>query len=144
MIQYDIANKRTLLVGSSRDSILALHVTANYVREFDRDIPLQSFGQSNMEESKDLENGSSQKKFFVACIDESEYLSIFSAKTASNAGRGGFQRKIRESKGTPEEIASKDLFGMGYPYFISMYEDKVVCSSDYGLCLLEIHNNEDF
>jgi hypothetical protein len=33
---------------------------------------------------------------------------------------------------------------MGYPYYCCMYDNYVACSSDYGVCFLEITNKEAF
>jgi len=38
----------------------------------------------------------------------------------------------------PESIGKKDLFGMGYPYFINSYGKYIVCSSDYGVLFFEL------
>lgn len=97
-----------------------------------------------MEESKEEKKSGKNKvqsrdKFYVCCIDESEYVNIFNHKTSQNSGIGGFQIKIKNTEGDiPDEIRDKDLFGMGYPYYVCMYGNKVACSTDYGVCLLEI------
>lgn len=51
------------------------------------------------------------------------------------------QKKYRltESVDIPKEVAAKDLFGMGYPYFISLYYKYIAVTSDYGVILLEIN-----
>ena len=52
--------------------------------------------------------------------------------------------KIKQGRDIPEEIADKDLFGMGYPYFVVYYGNYVAVSTDYGICLLEIIDNTEF
>jgi hypothetical protein len=42
----------------------------------------------------------------------------------------------------PKEVQNKDLFGMGYPYFISYYLNYLAVSTDYGVLLLEVDNKE--
>lgn len=72
-------------------------------------------------------------------MDESEIVYIFSDKTTFiNNKNSGFQHKIRDCKDIPGELKDKDLFGMGYPYYICFYGRYVACSSDYGVCFLEV------
>lgn len=46
--------------------------------------------------------------------------------------------KLTGSKNIPKEVAEKDLFGMGYPYFICLYHKHIAVTSDYGVILLQI------
>lgn len=62
----------------------------------------------------------------------------------NNRGKGGLQSKIRKAPGVAEEIKNKDLFGMGYPYLVTLYGNHVACSTDYGVCLLEIDDKSAF
>ncbi len=101
---------------------------------------MKGFNKNVDEERKEPDN----RSFYVVCIDENECLQIFSHKTADNAGRGGFVKKIRECSDFPGEIKDKDLFGMGYPYLVCMYGNKVTLSTDYGICLLTIINDLEF
>jgi len=43
--------------------------------------------------------------------------------------------KIQESTDIPQELVKKDLFGMGYPYFICLYHNYIAVTSDYGVML---------
>ena len=43
---------------------------------------------------------------------------------------------IRSFPNIPEDLSDKDLFGMGYPYYISLYSDLVAFSTDYGVALI--------
>lgn len=87
--------------------------------------------------------GKSKMDFYVCCIDESEYVNIFNSKTMNNNGKGGFSQKIKKAPGLAEEIKKKDLFGMGYPYLVTYYGNYVACSTDYGICLLEINDKSN-
>lgn len=76
-----------MLVGTAKDAILSLYVTRNRLREFDKSSEERKREDVNhigieirdreeiKEEVKDVRDG---KDFFVCCIDESEYVSIFS------------------------------------------------------------------
>lgn len=112
------------------------------MREFDKSLEeRKGEDQYNIdirEESKE------DSQYYICCIDESEYLSIFSHKTTENGGKGAFQQKIRSCKETPAEIKDKDIFGMGYPYFVALYGRYVACSSDYGVCFLQITDESVF
>lgn len=37
----------------------------------------------------------------------------------------------------PIELLEKDLFGMGYPYFVALYSDNIALSTDYGIVFLK-------
>jgi hypothetical protein len=86
-MKYETKSKSATLVGTSKDSIIAMCVTKNEIRDFDKPYSdMNGFNVNNDEERKEND----QKSFYIACIDESEYLSIFSHKNADNSGRGGF------------------------------------------------------
>ncbi len=92
-----------------------------------------------VEDDEERKDQRKDETFFVSCVDESEYVYVFSHKSAKDSRKGsGFQHKIKDCKEVPEEIRNKDLFGMGYPYYISLYEKYIAISTDYGVCLLEI------
>ena len=99
-------------MGTAKDSVLAFSVTKNKMRDFDKGVEKRPRAEAGnhiglemreeiKEDSRSSGNGvgegsSSGKEYYVCCIDESEYLNIFSHKTASNGGRGGLQEKIRQ------------------------------------------------
>ena len=60
---------------------------------------------------------------------------------ASGGGNGkkvsNITTQIKTLANVPEEIRQKDLFGMGYPYFICLYTDMIAFSTDYGIVYLK-------
>jgi hypothetical protein len=46
--------------------------------------------------------------------------------------------EIDKTDDLPEELLKKDLFGMGYPYLIQEFNNKVALSSDMCVMLLQI------
>ena len=42
---------------------------------------------------------------------------------------------MHKALGMNNEQKNKDYFGMGYPYFIQIYDRYVACTSDYGVLL---------
>ena len=99
-------HKTATLVGTAKDSVLSFFVTKNKIRDFDKGVEKRHHAEVNhiglevKEEVKQNENSSGLdgnsgsalediKEYYVCCIDESEYVNIFSHKTAQNAGRGG-------------------------------------------------------
>jgi len=42
---------------------------------------------------------------------------------------------VHTAAGIPQSVKSLDLFGMGYPYYICLYDRLITCSSDYGVLL---------
>jgi hypothetical protein len=68
-------------------------------------------------------------------LDESQNITIFSNK---NGKENKQQFKVEKSGSIPADIAKKDLFGMGYPYFINLYDKYIAASSDYGVLFFEI------
>lgn len=46
------------------------------------------------------------------------------------------QARIKGLPGIPEEVREKDLFGMGYPYYVCLYKDVIAMSTDYGVVVL--------
>ena len=39
--------------------------------------------------------------------------------------------------GLPDELREKDLFGMGYPYYVCLYANLIAFSTDYGVAQLK-------
>jgi hypothetical protein len=71
----------------------------------------------------------------ITLIDESENIYVY--KTDADKALV-HHSKIKEAKDFPKELASKDLFGMGYPYLTKMYGHKVTFSTDYGVVLMDL------
>jgi hypothetical protein len=44
--------------------------------------------------------------------------------------------KIKSLEGLPAKLKKKDLFGLGYPYFVSFYAEHLAFSTDYGICVV--------
>lgn len=72
-----------------------MYVTKNKIRDFDKtaeerkreDVNHIGIEIRDKEENKGNPNESKEdKEFYVCCIDESEYLSVFSHKTMTNKG----------------------------------------------------------
>lgn len=87
------------MVGTAKDAILSLFVTRNRMREFDKTSEERKREDTNhigieirdREEIKEeIKEVNEFKDFYVCCIDESEYVNIFSSKTMANKGKGGF------------------------------------------------------
>ena len=88
-----------MLVGTAKDAILSMYVTRNKIRDFDKTSEERKREDVNhigieirdreeiKEESKESRDG---KEFYVCCLDESEYINIFSQKTLLSKGKGGF------------------------------------------------------
>ncbi|CDW91154.1 UNKNOWN [Stylonychia lemnae] len=135
--KYDMRQKSQKIIGQTKDSVLATFVSHNKIRDFDRNIEENKRNdQIGIEIREDIEEQKSQKDetFQYCCVDESEIVYIFSDKTSFvNKKNSGFQHRIRDCKDVPSDLKDKDLFGMGYPYYICMYGKAVACSSDYGV-----------
>ena len=104
-VQADFTVKTTISpVGRAKDAIIALSVSDGQLRE----------GNAN-----DLESGDADfETYNVICLDESQNVTIFAQNKAETSVHH-FQ--VANSAGIPTDIAKKDLFGMGYPYFICLY-----------------------
>jgi len=80
---------------------------------------------------EDLEGRGKDGAYLVVAVDESEYVSLFSNTKVY------LQQKIRDAKDFPKDMGDKDLFGMGYPYLVCLYQSHIAISTDYGVALLE-------
>lgn len=69
----------------------------------------------------------------IAAADDSETISIFDSE---KFGKPKYSVKIKQATSAPASLKQKDLFGLGYPYFISSYDGHVAVSTDFGICLL--------
>jgi len=75
-------------------------------------------------------------KFTITCIDENENLYIY--KGGSDAKRtASLSVAIKSMPGLPDELREKDLFGMGYPYYVCLYSNLIAFSTDYGVAQLK-------
>ena len=102
-----------------------MSVTNNRIRE--KDLELVNANQ------RDLENSNDEEGYKLVALDESQNIYVFD-------GFGGSVKqtkyKLTDSFNIPKEVAEKDLFGMGYPYFINLYQNYIAVTSDYGVILL--------
>ena len=70
-------------------------------------------------------------------MDESQNISIFQKVSTDKVAEHCIY-KIVESIDMDDTLRKKDLFGMGYPYFISYYYKYIAVTSDYGVLFFEI------
>lgn len=73
----------------------------------------------------------------IATADDSEMLCMFDTEKIEAKGKPRYSSKIKTSANAPGSLKQKDLFGLGYPYFICSYGEHVAVSTDFGICLLE-------
>ena len=151
IVRYDMKSKSSKIIGQTKDSVLAIYVTKNKLREFDlgaeerKREDINHIGIEIREEDEERKGeAKDESAFYVCAVDESETIYIFSHKSSANRKIGGFSQKIRDCKDLPLEIRDKDLFGMGYPYYIQFYDTFVAVSTDYGVCLLDITDTSKF
>jgi len=57
----------------------------------------------------------------IAAADDSEAISIFDTEKIDSKGKPAFTCKIKQASNAPSSLKQKDLFGLGYPYFICSY-----------------------
>ena len=137
LVRYDMKSHSSTLIGSTRDAIIALCVTRNTMREFDKEEDEKLGGGLGWNEEIDEEAKSGEeKRYTIACLDEAENLYVFKAG-ASSKKIFNITTQIKSLANIPEEIRQKDLFGMGYPYFICLYTDMIAFSTDYGIAYLK-------
>jgi hypothetical protein len=79
-----------------------------------------------------------QQSYIITAIDDSESVLIFDSEKINQNGRPLQSCKINSFKEIPPKIKQKDLFGLGYPYFICSYANRLAFSSDYGIFVFEI------
>ena len=72
--------------------------------------------------------------FTLCCLDESEYIYVFKGP-AKQPPR--ISENVKRMGNLPQELREKDLFGMGYPYYVTLYGSTIAFSSDYGVVLLK-------
>jgi hypothetical protein len=72
----------------------------------------------------------------IATADDSETILLFDTEKLDSKGKATHSVKIKQSSSAPANLKQKDLFGLGYPYFICSYDGHVAVSTDFGICLL--------
>ena len=122
---FTVAQQKHVQLGTTKDAVLAVHCQSKQLRSKD----------AVQEEQKvDLEAGT-QQGFLVSIADDSEWISIFDSE---KPGQPVSQCQIKKAENASENLRQKDLFGLGYPYFICSYAGTVAVSTDYGICVLEV------
>ena len=92
---------------------------------------------SNEEEKIDLER-QLDSSYIVVTIDDSESVSVYDSPSGQKeSGVLRASSKIKALEGFPIKLKQKDLFGLGYPYFVSFYADHLAFSSDYGISVIK-------
>ena len=135
LIKYDIKKKSSTLIGTTQDAVIALFVTPNLIREADRSEE-EKVGFQN-EHEIDEESKASDGRYTLCCLDESENIYVF--KGGNETGKKSttvISENIKRMGNLPQELREKDLFGMGYPYYATLYSNFIAFSSDYGVVLL--------
>ena len=135
LVRYDLKKHSSHLIGTTRDAVIALHVTRNQMREVDH-AEEEKVGGMMQDDEIDEEN-KEDSRFTVCCIDESEHLYVYKGSTTGSKKPLGMSTQVKFLSNLPEEIVEKDLFGMGYPYFVSLYSDMIAFSTDYGVAYLK-------
>lgn len=129
-------SKSSIMIGSTKDAVIAMSVTRNHLREVDlREEEKKSGDQGANSLEIDEEAKADDPRFTLCCVDEAENLYIFKSKDGKNTK--SISTLIKPLSGVPEELREKDLFGMGYPYYCTLYSNYVAVSSDYGVALLK-------
>jgi len=134
LIKFDMKAKSSVLIGSTKDAVIALNVTKNYLRENDmREEEKKDHGATSQE--IDEEAKADDPRFTLCCADEAENIYIFKSKDGRTSK--SISTQLKPLSGLPEELREKDLFGMGYPYYCQVYSDKIAITTDYGVALLK-------
>ena len=143
IVRYDMKTKSSQLVGTAKDAVIALSVTRNKMREYDSGEEVKlggAFGEDNEidEENKGGENSGS---FTLTCLDESENLYVYKAPPQKTGAKKVFcmSTPLKNLGNIPQEMREKDLFGMGYPYYVTLYANYVAFSTDYGVVLVKFN-----
>ena len=119
-------------IGSAPDSIIAMSLCSTNLRKKDllasSDVDLESHSPQLDEDT-----------FYVCCLDESMNVCLMTNKNQASGKFLTHKLPLGNCLNLPKELKNKDLFGMGYPYHIRMYAEKIlVITSDYGVLYLEV------
>ena len=111
--RFNIEEKKYEIVASVPDSILCMNVTMNTIKSKEREylekMKLQQLGDV-VEDLNEV-----QEECTITCIDESENLHII--KLSENS-KNKETFNLKTDCKMDDDLKQKDLFGMGYPYFI--------------------------
>jgi hypothetical protein len=82
LVRYDMKSHSSSLIGTTRDAIIALYVTRNTMREFDKEEDEKLGGGLAWNDEIDEEaksQSTDDKRYTIACLDEAENLYVFKA-----------------------------------------------------------------
>lgn len=88
-MRYDTRTKGSMLVGSTKEAVIAMHVSRNVVREWERGRDEEYKGQEVDEEMK-----AEDARFTLCCMDEGENIYVI-----KNAAHDRAQKKITSITG---------------------------------------------
>lgn len=134
--------KSSQLIGTTKDAVIAMYVTRNKLREMDSAEEEKLGGAFGAGDDEiDEESKSDDGSYTLTCLDESENIYIFKAPPSKAASKKIFclSTAIKNLGNIPQELREKDLFGMGYPYYVALYSNLVTFSTDYGVVLLKFN-----
>ena len=83
----------------------------------------------------------------ISSVDDSEnvYVHYFNEKSGMSKVRGINIKKTKDggqAGAGAMSLANKHFFGMGYPYFISGYDSHVAVTTDYGILLFSVSQQQ--
>jgi hypothetical protein len=81
VIRYDTKTKGSMLIGTTKDPVIAMHVSRNFIREWDRARMEEVKGDPDFDEEMNHEDA----RFSVCCLDEGENIYIFKNSTHDRA-----------------------------------------------------------
>lgn len=130
--RFNIEEKKYEIVATVPDSILCMHVTMNTIKSKEREylekMKLQQLGDV-VEDLNEV-----QEVCTIVCIDESENLHIIKL---SEDSKDKETFNLKKDCKLDDALKQKDLFGMGYPYFIQYHYKYITFTTDYGVVLLQ-------
>jgi len=83
LVRYDTRSHSSSLIGTTRDAIIALYVTRNTMREFDKEEDEKLGGGLGYDEIDEEAKSIDDKRYTIACLDEAENLYVFKAGGAA-------------------------------------------------------------
>jgi hypothetical protein len=108
LVRYDMKTHSSSLIGSTRDAVIALYVSRNKVREFDKEEDEKLGGGLvawNDEIDEEAKSSGEEKRYTIACLDEAENLYVFKAGGGGNGKKvSNISTQIKTLANVPEEI----------------------------------------
>lgn len=135
IVRHDMKTHSSQLIGTTKDAIISTYVTHNKLREVDR-LEEEKLAMGLHDDLEIDEESKGDTRFTLCCLDESESIYILRGGSPANPKKVDMISQSAKSLGNiPQELREKDLFGMGYPYYMSLYGNLVSFSTDYGVVL---------